>query len=427
MTDSFLYLQRKHAKQAGRSVRQNDGKDSQYLEARAFVLEQLCSISSTTNLPKNRSVTAKITEDFSMLTNPEWTLTLISDITKIGRQKKLKELIIDHSEMPKHDLSAEVLLGQSVLSVKTKKNKNNNRISIKGVYPENEDLSPMLNSIGIVEHIKAEKLQVSKSDPKTIKVFKTICTKKEKIDLFCSDKKTQAAVNFIEYMDECLETVDRKLTEEAGTELAAIIGELIGNAEDHADIDETHWQFYGYMDRNSKDEIYQQISIFNFGKSIAQTFIDKLNVDEINSRVDGYTNLHRKNVSLEELLTVMAFQENVSSKLDIDSTRGQGFTDLLLFFENITQECTENGDKHIEMSVVSGDIYVYFDGKYMPSKDHVSKRHLLYFNEDNDFFQPPNANYIRKMSKARFPGTIVTIKFHLKESDTESLEQRYDS
>jgi hypothetical protein len=58
----------------------------------------------------------------------------------------------------------------------------------------------------------------------------------------------------------------------------------------------------------------------------------------------------------------------------------------------------------------------------MPLIDSVSERHLVYFNETNDFLKPPDAKYIRKMNNTCFPGTIVTIKFHLKESDTESLE-----
>jgi hypothetical protein len=430
VTESLLFLQKKHTKAKGRSTKQNDGKDSQYVKSRDFVLEQFCSISKVKQIPKvdkkNDSITAQIIDDFSLLTNPETTLQFISDLTTLGKEKKLKELIIDHSKMPKHDLSAEILLGQSVLSIRTRKRQNDNSLAIKGIYPLNQDLSPMIDSIGIVEQIKADKPFAIKKDTEKVKVFKAVCTQKEEVDLFASDKKTQATINFIDYMDECLKTVERRMTDEAGAELSAIIGELIGNAEDHADIEETHWQIYGYMDKNSKGEIYQQISIFNFGKSISQTFIDKLDVKEINERVTGYTNYHKKKLSLEELLTVMAFQENVSSKLDLDSTRGQGFTDLLLFFESITQECTNNGNKHIEMSVISGDIYTYFDGKYLPLKDEVSDRHLVYFNETNNFLQLPDKDYIRKMDKVFFPGTIVTLKYHLKESETESLEQPND-
>jgi hypothetical protein len=430
VTESLLFLQKKHTKAKGRSTKLNDGKDSQYLKSREFVLEQFCSINTATKTPKldrkNNSITAQITDDFSLLTNPESTLQFISDITNISKEKKIKELIIDHSKMPKHDLSAEVLLGQSVLSIRTKKRQNDNALTIRGIYPLNKDLSPMLDSIGIVEHIKADKHFSLTNKTQNTKVFKAVCTQKEEVDLFSSDKKTQATINFIDYMDECLKTVERRMTDEAGAELSAIIGELIGNAEDHADIEETHWQIYGYMDKNSKGETYQQISIFNFGKSISQTFIDKLDVKKISERVTGYTNYHKNNLSLEELLTVMAFQENVSSKLDLDSTRGQGFTDLLLFFESITQECTENGNKHIEMSVISGDIYTYFDGKYLPLKDEISDRHLVYFNETNNFLQLPDKNYIRKMDKVFFPGTIVTLKYHLKESETESLEQTND-
>jgi hypothetical protein len=426
MTEAALYLQRKHTKEKGRAARQTDGSDSEYLDVRKFLFDEFCKIAKVKPKPikvkGSRGLTAELTEDFSLLTNPENTLKFLSDIVNYSKNKKIRKLTIDHSAIPKHDLSAEVLLGQGVLSLRTLKRQKKTNIEIVGIYPKNPDLAPMLDAIGIVEQIKAASHASNISTEKKVRIFKSICTKFEDVTVFSSDKKTQATVKFLEYMDDCLKTINKKMTEEAGTELTAIIGELIGNAEDHAEISERHWQFYGYMDRNSKGEIYQQISIFNFGKSIAQTFKDKMNVPLIYDRIIGYTNLHSDKVSYEELLTVMAFQENVSSKLDQNPTRGQGFTDLLLFFESITQECTENDEKHIEMSVVSGDVYAYFDGKYTPTQDQTTNRHLMYFNENNNFMEPPDPNYISKMKSVNFPGTIVTLRYHLKESDIETLD-----
>jgi hypothetical protein len=150
------------------------------------------------------------------------------------------------------------------------------------------------------------------------------------------------------------------------------------------------------MDKNIKDEIYQQISIFNFGQSIAQSFLSERNNKVVFKRLETYLKLHSNTCDEETLATVMALQENVSSLIDESGTRGQGFTDLLNFFAGLCSECTQSDKPKIQMSIVSGHTSIYLDGKYLPVKDEETGRHLLFFNQNNDSMHPPDKNYVKK-------------------------------
>jgi hypothetical protein len=49
---------------------------------------------------------------------------------------------------------------------------------------------------------------------------------------------------------------------------------------------------------------------------------------------------------------------------------------------------------------------------------------LIYFNENNDFMNPPDKKYIKEIKGNYFPGTIITLKFHL--NDINQLESSYE-
>jgi hypothetical protein len=429
LTDSEKLLMKKHMlAHSGRKNGQasnSKGSESKYMDVRYLVLEKFKKIKPTQKQKiqfkgnSKQELTITINGNFSMLTNPENVLSTLSDFANIGTHKKISSYVINQSKIEEHDLSAEILLAQAVMSVRACKKSKNNQFRMTGVYPENQDFAMLIKSIGIVEQIKASTNFIRADETGLLEVFKSTCTKHETVDLFTSDKKTQATSKFTVHMNKCLSAVEKKLTDNAESQLGAIIGELIGNAEDHACIPERHWQIYGYMDRNKNGEVFQQLSIFNFGQSIAESFSSRQNIEKVYDQVSSYIRLHENNCSIEELLTVMAFQENVSSRIDESSDRGQGFTDLLAFFERVTQECTNNDDKHIQLSIVSGNVHVYFDGTYLPQKDSITGRNMIFFNKSNTFNLPPDRKFVSKMNDVYFPGVVVTLKYHLK--DIESI------
>ena len=47
------------------------------------------------------------------------------------------------------------------------------------------------------------------------------------------------------------------------------------------------------------------------------------------------------------------------------------------------------------------------------------KRGIIAYNKDNDIFQPPETNYVKRLKKY-FPGTVISLNFFL---DREYLTQ----
>ncbi len=417
------YYVKKRALQASGSKQKNSG-ESQYLDIRKEVLKNFQNIIPKLNIKPPRvkqGLEVTISEDFSVFTNSAYVLDIIGTITQQGMLKKISNIKIDQSKMPKHDLASEVLIAQAALALKADKISRGANFSVNGVFPDNRDLGKLIKNIGIVNQISSI---VTNDIDRTndLTVFKANGKIDKDASIQSGDQKLSAIDKFINHMNESLSMIGKKLTGSAESQLIEIIGELIGNAEDHSGSDDAHWQFYGYTDKNSKGEIYQQICIFNFGTSIAGSIKSSMDKPVVYERVNSYVKLHQDQVPDDILYTIMALQENISSKLDEQPDRGQGFTDLLLFFEEIVKECTENKNNHIQMSIISGSVSLYFDGKYLPKKDEISNRHLIFFNKDNSFMDVPDSKYVNIMPNVSFPGSIITIKYRLREEDYEQKE-----
>ena len=395
-------------------------KESEYEAIRNEVLSNFQKISRSPKnirLRKQHTLHLNVVTDFSIFTNSEYVLSFIGDLTHRTLLKKISTININQSAMITHDLTSEVLIAQAALALKAEKASKNKKLIVEGIFPKNEDFSKLIKGIGIVEQIKSIRCHNRNVD--NTSVFKA----KGKIEagdsIQSGDRKLTAQENFITHMNDSLNMIGRQLTDGAENKLLEIIGELIGNAEDHSDSIEAHWQFYGFTDKNSKGEVFQQISIFNFGTSISDSIEKSLSKDIVNKRVEPYIKMHINEVPKEILFTVIALQENISSKLDEQPDRGQGFTDLLQFFEEVAHECTNNEDNHVQMSLVSGAVSIYFDGTYLPKVDRDTGRHLIYFNESNSPMKKPDPTYVKKMRDISFPGTIITIKYRLREEDYE--------
>ena len=55
----------------------------------------------------------------------------------------------------------------------------------------------------------------------------------------------------------------------------------------------------------------------------------------------------------------------------------------------------------------------------LASAHDVSGRHLIYFNSSNQESIVPDNNYVKIMEETYFPGTIITLKYRLREEDYE--------
>src|SRR5690606_32412424 len=152
-----------------------------------------------------------------------------------------------------------------------------------------------------------------------------------------------------EHLNKCLKKNGRALTDTAKEDLPDFIGEIITNAEDHSE--QNRWYVCGYMDHDHQEDVgddleshHCEIVIYNFGRTIAETFTDLDQNSYAYQLVKPFVDHHSKsklfssNWSQEDLLTIASLQSHISSKQELDSTRGHGTIDLIEFFQQVSEE-----------------------------------------------------------------------------------------
>jgi len=238
-----------------------------------------------------------------------------------------------------------------------------------------------------------------------------------------NDDKSLAVKGFVDYMNLCLENAGRRLTFDARRSLCDYVGEIIDNAEQHAQM--TDWTIQGYLDTNLPVPMCE-IAILNFGRSFAHTLSDLSPESYTAKQVAHYLDLHTARGWFgigwrrDDLLTLIALQGMVSSKnTSEDTTRGNGTADLIEFFQQMHEECNAATGLAARMSIISGTTQVVFDGTYKIQPNQNQTR-IIAFNKSNNLAEQPDTRYVRSLANAALPGTLITIQFPL---SAESLSQ----
>lgn len=171
----------------------------------------------------------------------------------------------------------------------------------------------------------------------------------------------------------------------------------------------------GFYDKENKEVT---LLIYNFGKTIAQTLMEKFisQSDEnpspqkvkIGNFIDTVIDNHLKkgffershSFTAETALTLLAIQEGVSTEIDKDITRGHGLMDFIEHCFNLTQNC--------KISILSGNTAIRIDKKYKISEKEIMgvNRRVLAFNDKNDIFEKPDRNSVIN-NKYAFNGVLI--------------------
>lgn len=365
---------------------------------------------------------------FSLIEHPEATLEFISDIAQLGRSPSLRQLELDHSSIRCHDLGAEVLLGMAVKTVKNTAMRRNRKVSVRGRLPDSKRKQRLIRSMGVVKQLDIEHENISEDK---LELFDFAGQKSSIVKYQEQDRKNQCTTKFVDHLNNCLSYSEQQLTEESRGQLVNYLGEIIGNAEDHSG--EKKWYVCGYLDHvdesnenDDEDFHFCEIVIYNFGQSIANTFLeldeDSFTMKQVKPYIDAHEkgNFFNKSWDRSTLLTLIALQGYVSSKnLDEETDRGQGTVDLIEFFQNVSEECLPDCGIKARMAIISGDTHIYFDGTHQISVDETGKE-VIAFNKNNDLSDKPDPKYVRKMKGVSFPGTIIAARFPISERYTET-------
>lgn len=367
------------------------------------------------------TLTVVVPETFSIIDDPGRVLHVVGAFAKIARTFRIRHIEIDQSRLRHYDLAANALLDTIATELKTEARQRGVRLVFKGKYPASAQVKRFIKSIGIVKHLNLPHEAEASPEKNGQRAFdRRNCHYLYRGDPSKSDFKSRTIASFVDHVNHCLSDHGRELTPAARQKLCEYIGEILGNAEEHAGL--VDWTIQGYLD-NTAPTPQCEIAIFNFGHSIADTLQALDPKSYTRQQIAEYLLLHRgfnwfgPKWRETDLLTLAALQGHVSSKnFSKADTRGQGTVDLISFFQKVYQECAESdGVAPAAMAIVSGSTYILFDGKYsMQSGPSGGK--VIAFNPENTLRKKPDEHYVRSLGTLKFPGTIISIRFPLSKS-----------
>lgn len=191
---------------------------------------------------------------------------------------------------------------------------------------------------------------------------------------------------------------------EATQAIDSAISEQFDNVVQHVP-DAENASLCCFYDKRTKE---LTILIFNFGNTIAQT-LQRNNLpapmkELVKGVISNHTLRHLFRVGSpcteENVLTLLALQEGVSSRINYDKTRGHGLIDYIEHCFELSPAC--------RISIISGRTAIKIDGTYPISQQFVfgRNRRILALNAKNDLYTRPDSNYVRNLN-VMFPGLII--------------------
>ena len=422
-------LERKQARRRQRKLKRRlaERRHSELLDRRfgrrSRILTMLAAGSrSESASQKKRSCRLVLPPVFSLLDAPEGTLRCLREFAAATVSQRPKSVDIDYSRVTQQDLGANALLDIIVDELSTQARRTGRKLRWRGTYPKDPALKRFVRAMGVIKRLRIEHEYADTKDVAQLKLF----DKRSKhyvatLKGHQRDRKSSVTGQLADHINECLRTIGKELTPMARLQLCSYVGEILGNAEEHAGM--TDWTIQGYLDTQVAAPMCE-ITIFNFGDSIAHTLSalaeDSHTMCQVRPYVDAHLSrrLFGPGWKRDDLLTLVALQGNVSSKnRSAHDTRGNGTVDLIEFFQRVHGECAADENANVAMSLISGATLIVFDGKYSMQSNSDGVK-IIAFNNENDLRKIPDKNCVKRLKKIDFPGTIISLKFPL--SVTES-------
>ncbi|MGL6286863.1 hypothetical protein [Aeromonas hydrophila] len=381
---------------------------------------------SCKRINKNK-IKISLPNDFCIFSNPETVIKLCGQAFSYFRKPHLESIHVRHTGIKKYSLGSEVLFGLSC--AEGEKYREHNKltpIALDGYLPENNDHESIIRDLGVISELNSVSATKVKTEqnPLLVHVFKSECLTHDTPSGLAKDKKNKTTDDVILHLNQCLKDYQLELKEEAAQRFRNCISEMLDNAVEHCKLTHPAWYVRSYLNSNGKDRFFE-LSIWNFGRSYADSFM-KLDKDHFAREfVDKYIKKHRGLFDASSLYTVVALQGRVSSKNtnELDS-RGQGTIVLIESFEKMYKELKAlrpsiKGNNDSVMNLISGNTIIHFDGKFCSRTiplDDGGERVIYPINSEQNLGIPPSRKHVLKMNNAYFPGAMINIRLPLTES-----------
>ena len=280
----------------------------------------------------------KVPKVFSIIEEPEEGYLVLKKIVSSLLVENNKYFVLDYSECQKVELGSQILLDiilKDFLAFAQKCqriDRNHNEyfpISVGGINIENDEVRKMIFSVGSPVTLKVREQKFRDIIPYKLCVHDN--EKEQDLDIRMEQKELDTT-EMVEYVIDCLERINKKLTPDKLDDLCTVIGEILINAEEHSS---TKYRFsIGYFKEENADGKHFgifRLVILNFGQTIYEKFKDencpnKLIVSKMKDLSKTYTRklFFQRKFEEENLWTLYALQEGVTSVSPKDYKRGNG-------------------------------------------------------------------------------------------------------
>lgn len=375
---------------------------------------------------------------FSILEEPEKAYLTMKRIISALLVEDGDRITLDYKECQKVELGSQVLLDIILKDffhfthICHKMDRNQKQYfpnTVGAVNINNEDVQKMLFSVG-----SPVTLRVREENFSDIIKYKLCIHDNEKEKDYDKriEQKELDTTEMADYVINCLKRMNKRLTPEKRDDLCTVIGEILINAEEHST---TKFRFsIGYFkEENNENEHFGifRLVILNFGQTIYEKFKDescpnKEIVAKMKNLSNSYTKrslFTKKEFEEENLWTLYALQEGVSSISTSEYKRGNGSIRFIESFFNI--KSTSDVDNISYLTLQSGKTRIHFNGHYNiqnkinPNND-VFK--VMTFNESGNIEDKPDSKYVYQTNEY-FPGTIISAKLLLNDDDLVQINK----
>ena len=384
-----------------------------YTEFNKFVSKDLKSKSVRSNI-------IKVPKEFSFGVSFDKTILFFQDLNYVLYEIN-KKVIIDFSKCEKMNIGAATFLQVTLLefiNYTDSVNKNNFRQVVNKFEIKNSKtlrVNKMLFGLRLIEDFKGMEDE-SKSSFLPLKLMTGLKARSN----YKENIKGKIGENINRFINNSMRIFGYEFTDTGKNAMSNLIGEILGNAEDHSALNKFYVNGISFMENKDEPIVELNLAIINLGYSFYEGFIalkDK-NIEVHEKMERGFSfhsslpSFNKKLYSKESLFTLYGLQQGISRLKFKEESRGNGTMNFIRAFMNLGALGEENKKYQSKLNIISGHTVIDCTNEYKPFyEDGI---HYLSLNKEQDMKKLPSKNAIFTEEKY-FPGTILQVRIYMSE------------
>ena len=359
-----------------------------------------------------------VPDKFSFGSDFDKTIDFFKDLNYILYEIN-KRVVIDFSKCKKMNIGAATLLQITLLEFlqyTDKVNKNhyrqiNNDFQI--INSKSKRINKMLFGLGMIKEFDGMEEEKGSS----FLPMKLLIGLKSRSN-YSENIKGKIGSTINRFINNSMRIFGYEFDEEGVNMMNNLIGEILGNAEDHSQLNKYYVNGISFMENESEPIVELNLAIINLGYSFYEGFIavkDKnIEVNEMMEKAfDHHSNLSsydKKTYTKESLYTLYGLQQGISRLKYQRDSRGNGTMNFIRAFMNLGQLGEIDPKYQSKLNIISGHTVIDCTNEFKPfEEDGIF---YLSLNKDQDIKKLPSKKAIFANEKY-FPGTILQVRIFM--------------